>query len=152
MKRGLFLTFAFCLLASLGSVTAQAQDGIGLQTYITSVGEFKGPLIGVGGFGAGLGMKVAPQVVISFNAYVAPPPVLVTYSNGSVGTGFSPAYNPPFEFGCGSAYVFNDSDPSFYVFAGYSHVPQGGMSAGINLIHVGLGLAPKASVSMCIPN
>ncbi len=133
MIRRPFLILMCCLLASLGSVTAQAQEGIGLQTYITSVGEFN--TITVAGLGVGLGAKIAPRIVLSFAYNVSRPPVLGALPNTQV--------EPPLEFACAAAYVFNDSNPSPYVFFGYSHFPKGGLSAAVEFVHIGLGFAPR---------
>ena len=180
MKRKLIIVAISCQLLAFWAAGANAQEGIGIQTYAATKKPF-----GENPFAPGLGFGEVVQKVInrlceersdeaiprnqtgckglllptpsgsqrqvlfrqsrwvvSLNGYIASPPVIVTFSNGSTGDFYNRDHAIPLEYGASVAYRLSDLNPTPYVFVGYSRFPPGGMSRSIDLVHVGVGLAP----------
>ena len=126
-------------LLAFWAAGANAQEGIGIQTYAATKKPFgENPFAP----GLGFGVKVSSRWVVSLNGYIASPPVIVTFSNGSTGDFYNRDHAIPLEYGASVAYRLSDLNPTPYVFVGYSRFPPGGMSRSIDLVHVGVGLAP----------
>lgn len=138
MKRNLMIAAISCQLLALGTASANAQEGLGIQGYgsleIPSTFEFTW-------LGLGFGGRIGTHWVVSAAGYFSNPPVVHDYEGGgAVNTDLR--HVPPFEYGVFIAYRFCELNPSMYVFVGYSRFPQGGMSIPIDFVHAGVGLAP----------
>lgn len=138
MKRGLIiLAITYQLLAI--SYSANAQEGFGVQTYLSPFVNNNGtnnflPL------GVGFGVKIPTHWVVSLNMCIAPVPIIDDRTN-TFGWSYD-KWTLPIELGAFIHYRFGDMNPTPYVFVGYSHFPPYGTSRDINLLHAGVGFAP----------
>ena len=141
MKRKLFLIAICCQLLSLWAATAYAQEGFGLQGYFVFTNHHLSHPYNVSydAVGVGFGVRVLPRWVVSLSADIAHPPTVEEgegfFSLGTLG-------NIPVEYGGLLAYRFSDSNPTLYVYFGYSRFPALITDRSINLVHVGIGAAP----------
>ena len=134
MKRKLFLIAICCQLLSLWATTAYAQEGFGLQGYFAFTNHLSYNALGVG-----FGIRVLPRWVVSMNADISPTPA-IQEGNGFYYQGTT--INTPVEYGGLLAYRFSDSNSALYVYIGYSRYPTLITDRDINLVHVGIGVAP----------
>lgn len=120
---------------------AMAQEGLGLQTYISSVRVLHGSAFSA--YGLGGGVKINSRFVVSLSAYLTYPPAFTTTPAVLSNRLYNRDHTAPFEFGASVSYRILEDNPTFYALAGYSFYPPGGaLVRGVHLMHAGVGLAP----------